>query len=430
MNTSINNGGGIALFVLLLLVVAVITTLLLHRYVTWRKTKWYALAAVWIGWFFSFSIVLLIPLDVSIGEYTTCLSELKDGKVEHCATPWVNLDKHAMGYLWRTLYWGTFILCWLIYPIMGSYVTSGEFTIGGRLRAAIKENLLFYIIGGVVLAVFLTIYAIRSGLNFKGLQAVAIAAANAWGLLVLILLLGYGLVDIPKRAWKESRRKYMLKYYQYQAAHLRENFEESKKQLDKTLKLIKKYSDKIAADDPFRPYIDKIIQKCPVQYKDIHRGEGEPEMQYSKLVNLHQKLVEQDHELHRTYTLYEMHLQKSFKLEDIINSRRNPEKAVRWSFRKPRSYPGAEIINRIEWFWRAFLEIRFIQLAALLCGGLSLVVIWSEVFFSIETYLSVFYQMVTKPKKYAVLGAVDASVLSGPLHLRMFVLDVISASAL
>lgn len=50
----------------------------------------------------------------------------------------------------------------------------------------------------------------------SGLYGVAIAASNAWGLFILICLLGYGLVEIPKRLWRSANRELTLRYYQFE----------------------------------------------------------------------------------------------------------------------------------------------------------------------------------------------------------------------
>lgn len=42
------------------------------------------------------------------------------------------------------------------------------------------------------------------------LQTIGITAANTWGLFLLVLLLGYGLVEIPRSYWLSSSHSYLL----------------------------------------------------------------------------------------------------------------------------------------------------------------------------------------------------------------------------
>ena len=45
-------------------------------------------------------------------------------------------------------------------------------------------------------------------------------AVNTWGLLVLTVLLGYGLVEVPRSLWNASRRAWSLNYCYFKAAKL------------------------------------------------------------------------------------------------------------------------------------------------------------------------------------------------------------------
>ena len=45
-------------------------------------------------------------------------------------------------------------------------------------------------------------------------------AVNTWGLLVLTVLLGYGLVEVPRSLWNASRRVWSLNYCYFKAAKL------------------------------------------------------------------------------------------------------------------------------------------------------------------------------------------------------------------
>jgi LMBR1-like membrane protein len=52
------------------------------------------------------------------------------------------------------------------------------------------------------------------------MMGVAIALANAWGLFVLITMMGYGLVQIPRKIWWASNREMQLKRYQFNVVSL------------------------------------------------------------------------------------------------------------------------------------------------------------------------------------------------------------------
>ena len=52
------------------------------------------------------------------------------------------------------------------------------------------------------------------------LQIIGITASNTWGLFLLILLLGYGLVEVPRQYWRESQKGYRLMHTYFMLAKL------------------------------------------------------------------------------------------------------------------------------------------------------------------------------------------------------------------
>ena len=52
------------------------------------------------------------------------------------------------------------------------------------------------------------------------LPVVVATACNTWGLLIVTVLLGYGLVEVPRSFFYASRRKYSLQHSYFKAAKL------------------------------------------------------------------------------------------------------------------------------------------------------------------------------------------------------------------
>lgn len=38
-----------------------------------------------------------------------------------------------MEFIWRFNYWTAFILCYFVYPMLGEYVTAGDFTFKAKI---------------------------------------------------------------------------------------------------------------------------------------------------------------------------------------------------------------------------------------------------------------------------------------------------------
>ena len=52
------------------------------------------------------------------------------------------------------------------------------------------------------------------------IKVLAITASNTWGLFLLVLLLGYGLVEIPRLCWNYSKRRYSLERIYFKVAKM------------------------------------------------------------------------------------------------------------------------------------------------------------------------------------------------------------------
>ena len=69
------------------------------------------------------------------------------------------------------------------------------------------------------------------------LRIIGITASNTWGLLLLILLLGYGLVELPRNAWNASLPGYRLSYTYFKISKLSTEKEEAEEQLADVLEV-------------------------------------------------------------------------------------------------------------------------------------------------------------------------------------------------
>ena len=73
--------------------------------------------------------------------------------------------------------------------------------------------------------------------NRQQLQIILITASNTWGLLLLVLLMGYGLVEIPRTTWNYAKLDYKLAHAYFKISKLSIEKEESEEQLADTLEV-------------------------------------------------------------------------------------------------------------------------------------------------------------------------------------------------
>eukprot|EP00126_Sphaerothecum_destruens_P001662 Sdes_comp15075_c0_seq1m3862 len=111
-------------FLLEQLILAALTVFLLHQYGNIHSLSWYVISAVLVGWYFSFSIVCILPADVSASFYRQCLGEAGTDPAlqEKCTKPWSYIPENFLFVFWQVIYWVSLPLTWVVFPMMESYV--------------------------------------------------------------------------------------------------------------------------------------------------------------------------------------------------------------------------------------------------------------------------------------------------------------------
>lgn len=69
------------------------------------------------------------------------------------------------------------------------------------------------------------------------LKAIASSASNTWGLFLLVLLLGYALVEVPRGLWRNSNHSYILNRAYFKAAKLSSDKCEAEEMVDDVLEV-------------------------------------------------------------------------------------------------------------------------------------------------------------------------------------------------
>lgn len=70
------------------------------------------------------------------------------------------------------------------------------------------------------------------------MKAIASSASNTWGLFLLVLLLGYALVEVPRGLWNNSNLSYVLNHAYFKAAKLSSDKCEAEETVDDVLEVI------------------------------------------------------------------------------------------------------------------------------------------------------------------------------------------------
>eukprot|EP00069_Balaena_mysticetus_P012382 bmy_07487T0 len=358
---------------------------LLHRYGDFKKQHRLVIVGTLLAWYLCFLIVFILPLDVSTTIYNRCKHAAANSSptessnitglyaaatpvpsAHPCFKPWSYIPDGIMPIFWRVVYWTSQFLTWILLPFMQSYARSGGFSITGKIKTALIENAIYY---GTYLLIF--------GAN--QLQTIGIAAANTWGLFLLVLLLGYGLVEIPRSYWNGAKRGYLLMKTYFKAAKLMTEKADAEETLEDVMEEVRKVNESIKYNHPLRKCVDTILKKCPIEYQekmgrnmDDYEDFDEKHNTYPSEKSL-VKLHKQRHR--RTQVQWQILLEQAFYLEDVAKNETSATCQFVHTFQSP------EPENRfIQYFYNP--TVVFIQLAEKT---------YNYIYIEIACFLSIFF---------------------------------------
>ncbi|XP_043199835.1 LMBR1 domain-containing protein 2 homolog [Amphibalanus amphitrite] len=435
---------------------------LLYRYGDWRNHHVFVTISVLIAWYFSLIIVFVIPMDVSRTAYNKCVRDhdlpvstttvappsndtiLPDNvtittvttantsvttavpstaaffgsssdapitvgpspEPTPCERPWSYVSEAVMIDLWRVVYWTSQALTWLIMPMTQSYTQAGDFTVKGKLRTALVDNAIYY--GSyLIIAIILLIYiSTQPGVHVDGphLKLIASSASNTWGLFLLVLLLGYSLVEVPRALWHAAQRGWSLRHGYFRVAKLSAERSEAEEALDDVLDSLQLASEAISGSHPLRPCVDTVLAKVPggLQQRMKRRqraGDAAPMPTQKSLVALHRQVIRALQHHHRTEAQWEMLIEEVIELEDVSENQRHRDGYFKPSLPRPPSWTSLIIGARLEWYWKCRLRGYALRCLSVVCAITSFMVVWSELtFFNKSPTLSLFAVFINAAK--------------------------------
>jgi hypothetical protein len=303
--------------------------------------------------------------------------------------PLVYTPSLMLKILWNFTYWIPYVLCWTVFPIMMSYSTAGGFSIFDRLRVAVVGNLIFYGVAGTVMVVLLVyvLIAYYGQVSFANIRGVAVAFSNAYGLVLYILLMGYGVVEIPRMLWREGNLRVAMKHCEYRVVNQLEDMQTAKAELRETLRFVKAVELDVDQYDPFYKEVQIIVSKCPPEYSTVTKGDVvDFEVTRRNLVNLHTNLKSKVEAVDRTTSMYHNTLREAFKLYDILHTRDESESwfgSLSWTFGHRWAFVDRTIapripLDRLEYVWHVYMHPIGSRVLALFCAMMSITLVWSE----------------------------------------------------
>ncbi len=106
---------------------------------------------------------------------------------------------------WNVIYWCNFVCGSILNTFFQRYWRTGHYSLIQKILQAIKNLIKMLLIMGVLGGIaILVIYFWMKGEGINSGKAMLLILSNMYGLLILVLLLGFGLFQVPISIWKRT----------------------------------------------------------------------------------------------------------------------------------------------------------------------------------------------------------------------------------
>lgn len=318
-----------------------------------------------------------------------------------CGRDGSGLPPSMLYSLWRVVYWSSQLLTWIVLPLMQSFIQAGEFTFLGKLKSSLWDNMIYYT-SYLFIAIILLVYiALQPGLHldWQRTKAIAAAASNTWGLTLLVLMMGYGLVEVPRTLWNASKRGYSLNLAYFKVSKLWGEKSDAEGQLEEVLVSVEAVS-RVVVGQELREKVDLIMNKVPLELMErvrrrgrVEEPEGGEQVEEKVLAKLHKQVVVALTAHRRTEAQWVELVERVYWLEDEDRNWSSNERRFKRQQEEQNSTGLASLLMNptSEWYLRCLLKPLLYKVLACIALAMSVLLTWSEVtFFSERPTLSLF----------------------------------------
>ncbi|KAI5669819.1 hypothetical protein M9H77_19672 [Catharanthus roseus] len=331
----------------------------------------YVFFTVGYTWFCSISIIILVPADI----WTTIIGH----------------DNGGISFFWSWSYWSTFLLTWIVVPLIQGFEDAGDFTVIERLKTSVHVNLVFYLVVGSIGLFGLILLIMMHKTWTGGVLGFAMACSNTFGLVTGAFLLGFGLSEIPKSIWRNADWTTRHKVLSHKIAKMAVKLDDAHKELSNAIVVAQATSKQMSKRDPLRRYMDVIDNMLVQMFKEDpsfkpQGGQlGENDMDYDtdekSMATLRRHLRYAREEYYRCKSEYMTFVMEALELEDTM---KNHERrgATGWkyisSLRPERTGTFGSFLDTIELIWRCMLRNQFQKVLAVVLGCMSVAILLAE----------------------------------------------------
>lgn len=362
---------------LALFIISIAVLFLLRHYLPLRTTPAFLLIPIFLSLVLPASAILLVPIDLA----SSARENDHGGKG-------IWLPKRAVLVSWRIVYWLTFVLTWVVLPLLGEYMDAGYRDPRSRMIYSLRSNARYQLIV-LGCAVAGLIYMIFSyGFDFTAIRGLVMALAYVWGLMLAIYLMGHGLVAMPRKMFRAADISGSLRRVQAQAPRVNEQLEDAilaLEELEAQVMQLKQRKTGTARD--FQEWIEELVDmtgqvesRIFANPTTIDASAKVPAVITERyLADLTRRLVRARHRRARYIREWDNIVQTASGLQAILDSKASKK----LDFGRSSS---SSLLGRVSFmtpFMRYHLYVHVIPASRLAMGGIfslaSVAVIWSEI---------------------------------------------------
>lgn len=187
--------------------------LFLLRYANRSLFRWHTWVNIFVSYYCAIGILVLIPLDLAVTKLQREARTVESYDL-------LSIYSNSLFFLYGCLFWPAQVVAGVLLYFFEEYNESGYFTVPNRILDALRNIgrfLLFcLLVGGVGFGILLGRGYVS---DEKALLVTVVTVNNTYGLIAIIFLLGYGLVELPKLLWMDGNLQGRLRRLQGRAAH-------------------------------------------------------------------------------------------------------------------------------------------------------------------------------------------------------------------
>jgi len=325
-----------------------------------------------------------------------------DAPYDYCSSPSSLVPPTLIYNLWRVVYWSSQLLTWLVLPLMQSFTQAGEFSFLGKLKSSLWDNAIYYA-SYLFIAIILIIYiSLVPGLhlNWGRTKAIAAAASNTWGLTLLVFMMGYGLVEVPRTLWNNSKRGYSLNQAYFKISKLWGERNDAEGTLEEVLVSVEGVSRKLEEEQgQLKDLLDIIMRKVPLEMMErvrrrqrVEESDRGGDLSEARLAKLHKQVLVALTAHYRTEAQWVEQVERVYWLEDNHRNTSSNERNFKRQVEPEKTgFMSYVFTPSIEWYTRCLVVPLMYKVMAVVAMCMSVMLTWSEVtFFSERPTLSFF----------------------------------------